>query len=98
LKEFEIENKKAKSVIAGCQCTSGVLKKNAFFKIFRNDEVIYNGTVSEMKHFKNDIDTLHVKQEGGLKLTERIKLKNGDKVICYNLIKSPQFITWNPGF
>ncbi|XP_011503613.1 PREDICTED: translation initiation factor IF-2, mitochondrial [Ceratosolen solmsi marchali] len=98
LKEFDVNNKKTKAVIAGCRCTSGVFKKSAFFKILRNGEVIYDGKISEMKHFKNEIETLHLKQEGGLKLNEKINLKHGDVVICYKIVEEPQFINWNPGF
>lgn len=43
LQEFEIKDKKKKLRVAGCRCTKGMLKKDAMYRLMRNQDVMHTG-------------------------------------------------------
>ncbi|XP_050437439.1 translation initiation factor IF-2, mitochondrial isoform X2 [Adelges cooleyi] len=100
LQEFLINENKKKVPVAGCRCTSGTLKKAALFKVVRPpDDVIYRGKLSSMRHLKDEVATVKTNMECGLRLDDQnIRLRPGDKVVCYTLREERQNIDWETGF
>jgi len=45
LQEFEITDKKKKVKVAGCRCIKGNLKKDAIYRLIREQEVLYTGKI-----------------------------------------------------
>lgn len=43
LQEFEITDKKKKVKVAGCRCIKGNLKKDAMYRLMREEKIIYTG-------------------------------------------------------
>lgn len=43
LQEFEITEKKKKVKVAGCRCVKGILKRNAMYRLIREQETLYTG-------------------------------------------------------
>lgn len=43
LEQFLITEGKKKIPVAGCRCVKGVLKKNAKFRVVRNEEILFEG-------------------------------------------------------
>lgn len=43
LQQFDINVGRKKVPVAGCRCSSGILKRNAMFRLIRNGEEIYEG-------------------------------------------------------
>lgn len=43
LQEFQITDKKKKVKVAGCRCVKGNLKKNAMYRLLREQEILYTG-------------------------------------------------------
>lgn len=43
LQEFEITEKKKKVKVAGCRCVKGILKKDAMYRLIREQETLYTG-------------------------------------------------------
>ncbi|XP_029642566.1 translation initiation factor IF-2, mitochondrial isoform X1 [Octopus sinensis] len=99
LEIFQVTVNKKKHPVAGCLCTKGKLMKNLNFKVLHNDEVIYDGNISSMKHFKHEVDTIKTDFECGISLEDlTIQFQRGDRLICYKEIQEPQSIKWDVGF
>lgn len=43
LQQFEVNEGRKKVPVAGCRCTKGTLKRAAFYRLIRNDEIIHEG-------------------------------------------------------
>lgn len=43
LQQFEINEGRKKVPVAGCRCTSGLLKRNALFRLIRNGKKVFEG-------------------------------------------------------
>ncbi|XP_031617973.1 translation initiation factor IF-2, mitochondrial [Contarinia nasturtii] len=96
---FMINERNKKVPVMGCRCMKGNLKKNLQYKILRDDEIIYDGKLSSMRHMKNEVDTIKKGVDCGLQLADKtVEAEPGDKVICYTIKKERQEIDWNPGF
>lgn len=99
LQQFLINEGKKKVPVAGCRCTKGILKRNALYKLIRENEVIHEGPVESMRHLKTEVDSIKKDAECGLRLADiSIQFTPGDTLICYVLKKQPQKIDWDPGF
>lgn len=46
LEQFIINEGRKKVPVAGCRCVKGVLKKNALFRVMRNEECLFDGKMS----------------------------------------------------
>ncbi|XP_041353564.1 translation initiation factor IF-2, mitochondrial-like [Gigantopelta aegis] len=96
---FTITEGTKKVPVAGCRCTRGVLYKKKHFKVLRGEEVVYDGPVSSLKHFKNEVDSIKTDVECGISLEDRgMKFKVGDIIRCYDMQEVTQDIDWEPGF
>ncbi len=80
--------------IAGFQLYDGRAEKNANVKILRNKNVIFDGRIEALKHFKDDVDSLEAPQEGGLKVENFEDFKPNDEIEFYvkkEIRKSPTY-------
>lgn len=99
LQEFLINEGKQKIPVAGSRCIKGKLKKSALFKVIRSGETIFDGKLTSLKHFKDEVDSIKKDMECGLRISDTsIKFRPGDTIVCYQIKKVPQTIKWNPGF
>ncbi|XP_054257631.1 translation initiation factor IF-2, mitochondrial isoform X2 [Macrosteles quadrilineatus] len=99
LEQFLITEGKKKIPVAGCRCVKGVLKKNAKFRVVRNEEILFEGKLDSMRHLKNEVDTIKTDLECGLRLEDHsLQFKSGDTIICYITHQQPQSLDWDPGF
>lgn len=99
LQEFIINEGKSKVPVAGSRCTKGKLSKSALFKLVRNNETLFQGKVTSLKHFKDEVESIKKDMECGIRLSDQsINVQPGDTIICYKINKVPQKIDWDPGF
>ncbi|XP_044763644.1 translation initiation factor IF-2, mitochondrial [Coccinella septempunctata] len=99
LQQFMINQGKKQIPVAGCKCTKGTLKKNGVFKVIRNDEIIYTGPLSSLRHHKNEVETIKVNSECGLQLSDKtVTFQQGDTIQCLEKVLKPRHIDWDPGF
>lgn len=83
----------------GCRCTKGALKKALRYKLMRHNEVLYDGEMDQMRHLKNEVDTVKKDLECGLRLKDfQAEAQMGDTIVCYTINKKPQETEWDPGF
>ncbi len=54
--------------IAGFQLYDGHVDKKCMARIVRNKNVVFDGQIEALKHFKDDVESLEASQEGGLRL------------------------------
>jgi translation initiation factor IF-2 len=71
-----------KKQIIGAKVTSGVIRKGAIAKIFRNDELIYTTNISNLRSFEKNVSEVKVENECGIQLPQKFDLEEGDKIIC----------------
>lgn len=55
-------------VIAGCQVMSGIVKRGQLARVFRGDEMLWEGTLSSLKRHKDDVKEVKKDLECGIVL------------------------------
>ena len=76
--------------IAGSQMLDGSLLANGRYRIFRNKEVIWEGKLQSLKHFKDEVKEVTGQQECGVHFAGFEKFAEGDTIECYILEELPR--------
>ena len=71
---FTISN----NVIAGCYVQDGKVLRNARAQVFRGDKLIHEGTITQLKRFKEDAKEVQTGFECGISFAKFNDLKEGD--------------------
>jgi len=71
--------------VAGCRMTEGVVKKDAFVRLLRNNVVIYDGKIGQLRREKNEVKEVSGGVEFGMSFDKYNDLKEGDRVECYEV-------------
>lgn len=71
--------------VAGCRVSEGVIKKSAFVRLLRDNVVIYDGKIGELRREKNEVSEVSVGVEFGMSFDKYNDLKEGDRVECYEI-------------
>ena len=97
---FEVKEKKDILLVAGGRCIDGLMDSRKYFKILRDNKVIYQKEKSKsLKHMKTVVSTVKKGSEFGLGFENKdVKLLAGDKIVCYDLKMVHEKIEWNIGF
>jgi translation initiation factor IF-2 len=69
--------------VAGCYVTEGLVKRGAGVRLLRDNVVIHQGELSQLKRFKDDVKEVARGYECGLSFAGFQDLKEGDQVECY---------------
>ncbi|MEE8359664.1 MAG: translation initiation factor IF-2, partial [Candidatus Omnitrophota bacterium] len=69
--------------IAGCYVVKGKIPRNAKVRLLRNKKVIFEGKISSLKHFKDDIKEARENFECGIGLQNFSGIKSGDIIDAY---------------
>lgn len=73
-------------VVAGCYVSKGTIPRNATAKLIRNQEVIFKGKISSLKHIKDDIKEAREGFECGISLSFN-DIKKGDLIEAIEIRK-----------
>jgi translation initiation factor IF-2 len=73
--------------IAGCRVASGVLRRNAKFRVIRNEQVVFEGEAASLKHEKEDVNEVRRGFECGVGLKGFREFEVGDEIVCYTMEK-----------
>ena len=71
--------------IAGCLISDGTVKKGEHARLIRDGIVVYEGKISELKRFKDDVKEVQSGQECGLAFDNNEDIKPKDKIECYEV-------------
>ena len=66
--------------IAGCMVTKGKIVRNSEIRLIREGVVIYTGSLSSLKRFKDDVKEVTKGYDCGLQITDYKDLKVGDEI------------------
>jgi len=69
--------------VAGCYVTEGLVKRGAGVRLLRDNVVIHQGELSQLKRFKDDVKEVARGYECGLSFAGFQDLQVGDMVECY---------------
>ncbi len=65
-------------IIAGCSVTEGKIQRGAKVRLVRDNAIVYEGTVSTLKRFKDDVKEVDKGFECGIGLDNFSDIKSGD--------------------
>ncbi len=71
--------------IAGCMVTSGMVTRNAHFRLLRNNVVVYTGELDSLKRLKDDVREVKEGFECGVKLKNYNDIKEGDQLEFFEI-------------
>ncbi|MFT8646023.1 translation initiation factor IF-2 [Gluconacetobacter sp.] len=71
--------------VAGCYVTEGVVKRGCGVRLLRDNVVVHEGDLSQLKRFKDDVKEVARGYECGLSFAGYNDLREGDMVECYEM-------------
>ena len=78
--------------IAGCYVNSGIVKRGAGVRLLRDDVVIYEGSLKQLKREKNDAKEVKQNYECGMMFENYDDIKEGDVVECFEKVEKQRQI------
>src|SRR5215211_2397083 len=73
--------------VAGCRVTDGVVERGANVRLIRDNVVIHDGKLSQLKRFKDDAREVLAGQECGMAFEGYQDMRAGDTIECYRVEK-----------
>jgi translation initiation factor IF-2 len=71
--------------IAGCRVTDGKVERGANVRLIRDNVVIHEGKLSQLKRFKDDAREVTAGQECGMAFENYQDMRAGDVIECYRV-------------
>ncbi len=82
---LEIFNVSKVGKVAGCRVTDGTVERGANVRLIRDNVVIHEGKLSQLKHFKDDVREVRAGQECGMAFENFQDMRPGDTIECYRV-------------
>jgi len=82
---LEIFNISKVGKIAGCRVTDGTVERGANVRLIRDNVVIHEGKLSQLKRFKDDAREVTAGQECGMAFENYQDMRPGDVIECYRV-------------
>ncbi len=73
--------------VAGCRVVEGMVRRGAKVRLIRDDVVIHEGELSQLKRFKDDVQEVPMGQECGMSFANYDDMKSGDIIECFAVEK-----------
>ena len=71
--------------VAGCRVTDGTVERGANVRLIRDNVVIHEGKLSQLKRFKDDAREVVAGQECGMAFENYQDMRQGDVIECYRV-------------
>ena len=71
--------------VAGCMVTEGVVRRGAKVRLLRDDVVIHEGSLSQLKRFKDDAREVREGYDCGMAFANYHDLQVGDFIECFEI-------------
>jgi translation initiation factor IF-2 len=82
---LEIFNVSKVGKVAGCRVTDGTVERGANVRLIRDNVVVHEGKLSQLKRFKDDAREVTAGQECGMAFESYHDMKAGDVIECYRV-------------
>jgi translation initiation factor IF-2 len=82
--------KLSKNVVAGCIVVDGKVVKNSKVRIIREGKIIFEGFLSSLKRFKENVNEVSYNNECGIGIENFNDFKEGDIIQSYTLLEVPR--------
>jgi translation initiation factor IF-2 len=82
---LEIFNISKVGKIAGCRVTDGKVERGASVRLIRDNVVIHEGKLSQLKRFKDDVREVAAGMECGMAFENYQDMRSGDTIECYRV-------------
>jgi translation initiation factor IF-2 len=82
---LEIFNISKVGKIAGCRVTDGTVERGANVRLIRDNVVIHEGKLGQLKRFKDDAKEVLAGQECGMSFENYQDMRAGDVIECYRV-------------
>jgi translation initiation factor IF-2 len=71
--------------VAGCRVSEGKVERGAKVRLIRDDVVIHEGTLSNLKRVKEEVREVPAGQECGMAFANYQDIRPGDAIECFNV-------------
>src|SRR6185437_7215666 len=71
--------------VAGCRVTDGTVERGANVRLIRDNVVIHEGKLSQLKRFKDDVREVGAGMECGMAFENYQDMRQGDVIECYRV-------------
>jgi translation initiation factor IF-2 len=71
--------------VAGCRVTQGVIKRGCKVRLLRDNVVIHEGDLAQLKRFKDDVKEVREGYECGMALANYNDIQQGDMIECFEM-------------
>ena len=75
----------SRGIVAGCLVTDGRISRSARARVLRRRQPVYDGGLSTLRRFQDDVKEVRVGLECGIKLGDFSEYQVGDIIECYQL-------------
>lgn len=82
---LEVFNVSKVGKVAGCRVLDGVVQRGAHVRLIRDNVVIHEGKLSQLKRFKDDAREVTSGQECGMAFENYQDMRAGDVIECYRV-------------
>jgi translation initiation factor IF-2 len=82
---LEIFNVSKVGKIAGCRVTDGTIERGANVRLIRDNVVVHEGKLAQLKRFKDDAKEVVAGQECGMSFENYQDMRAGDVIECYRV-------------
>ena len=80
----------SRGIVAGCLVTDGRISRAARARVVRKRQPVYDGGISTLRRFQDDVKEVRSGLECGIKLGDFSEYQVGDIIECYQLEAIPQ--------
>ena len=81
----EVFNVSKVGKVAGCIVTDGTVERGANVRLIRDNVVVHEGKLSQLKRFKDDVKEVNAGQECGMAFESYQDMRVGDVIECYRV-------------
>jgi len=71
--------------VAGCIVTEGIVKRGSRVRLIRDEVVVHEGELSQLKRFKDDVKEVQSGTECGMAFANYQDIQTGDMIECFDV-------------